>query len=565
MGERTHQPEAASEVAHASNPLTDPIRLAVGAILDRTLGRGVDQHPAVPFVVDKDHLSFAAVVGRPSVALGVTVTNRDSARRPIDARLEGAASEFHLESTFEVLHPASEEDGRGSVEIPVRYTPTVAGVHDATLVLTSDGYETRVALRGAASELSHDAVRGHDAAEPLLPLPAPKEPSTAGEQQGQLDAALDSLSRAAEQFNAAAPPNDATRDKASHRMLAAIQGLQKRVLRWLQSEGMHAMATSHQPGTGAEGVIKAFLMKGLEHGLEHFLELGGPPLAAVMFAIELGDVARETVAERGEHAEAIARYAETMNTAFSLGCGAQDAATSAILHRYGGVLAAYAGARAEVREIAGPQAMAAIADIQHVRHAVGADTAYFYDKAREVVSRFHAAMLDWGAATGQLEVTAGRIETIASKGYDELLNQYAQFRMERAREQALPMKEVAGIPLAGLPDVEEAFETVRVEGGISFADPVNIQFNRFRFGGYADMSDEMRRALGQTVISESKRPVEVHLIAAEGGEVVLRKHGSHKSVRTHGNAAAYVRTIGEDRLWAALENATLGPKVIKVP
>lgn len=308
-------------------------------------------------------------------------------------------------------------------------------------------------------------------------------------------------------------------------------------------------------------------MKGAELGLEHFFELGGAPLAAVMFALELGDIARETAGERGEQREQLKAYTETMDHAFELGSKTMDVATSAVMHRFGGVIAEYAGSRAEVRDIAGAQAMDVIGDIQYVKDAAarGADTTHFYDKAREVVSRFRAAMQAWGAATGQMEVSAGMAETATTHGYEAMLDRYIDFRMERALEEARPEPGIGGVRLPEQlwnPDGE--LDTIVVDGGISFMEPVNIQFNSFRFGGYKEMSDEVRSYAAQMAIGDIEQPVELRLYVAEGGIITLHQHKQDRRLSVDGGAEAYVRRLGEERLWAAIRGTTIGPKVIKV-
>jgi hypothetical protein len=547
----------------------DPLKHAVGSILDSVLQRRAERsHPAVPFVIDKDHLAFAGIVGRSSVGIPVTVSNRDNVRLRVDARLEGAGSEFLLESTLEFIHPQSEQDGRATAQFPVRFTPTSPGSHEAVLVLVSDaGGETRVTLHGTATALEHASPKLDSAelANPLMPLSPVEEKGTPRQQRAHLDEALESLSRMAEQFNADRPSHDAAKDKASERMIAAVQHLNARVLRWLQSEGIHAMASSQDSPSGAAGLIKAFLMKGAELGLEHFFELGGAPLAAVMFALELGDLVRETAGERGEQREQVKAYTETMDHAFELGSKTQDVATSAVMHRFGGVIADYAGSRAEVRDIAGTQAMDVIADIQQMKDAAarGADTAYFYDKAREVVSRFRAAMQAWGAATGQMEVSAAVAETATTKGYDAMLDRYIEFRMQRALEEARPAPGALQFP-EQIWNPDHELDTIVVDGGISFAEPVNIQLNSFRFGGYKDMSDEVRSHAAQMAIAEIEQPVELRLYVAEGGIITLHQHKQERRLSANGGAEAYVRRLGEERLWAAIHGTTIGPKVIKV-
>jgi hypothetical protein len=58
-----------------------------------------------------------------------------------------------------------------------------------------------------------------------------------------------------------------------------------------------------------------------------------------------------------------------MDHAFELGSKTQDVATSAVMHRFGGAVAEYAASRADVRDIAGAQAMDVIGDIQYVKDA----------------------------------------------------------------------------------------------------------------------------------------------------------------------------------------------------
>lgn len=210
--------------------------------------------------------------------------------------------------------------------------------------------------------------------------------------------------------------------------------------------------------------------------------------------------------------------------------------------------------------------MDAIDDIQHLKDAAarGVDTTHFYDKAREVVSRFRAAMQAWGAATGQMEVSAGVAETATTKGYGEMLDRYIEFRMERALEEARPDPGDLQWP-EQIWNPGHELDTIVVDGGISFLEPVNIQFNSFRFGGYNEMSDEVHRFAGTKVISDIKHQrVEIRLFVAEGGTITLRQHDDERSVTTDGGAGAYVNRIGEERLWAAIRETTLGPKVFKV-
>lgn len=562
MGERTEKTEQCNK-ADPEHPMTSAVATAACSIED-TLKRRAAGPPVspVPFVVDKDRLDFAGVVGRSSIGLSVTATNRERIKLVIDGRIEGG-SEFEIEpaTKFDIVNP--QEDG-GSMEVVVRYVPKSAGEHRAVLVISSDsGGEKRVQLHGTASALpeSHNPAVSDGPLEGIPELPDTKNPASPREQRHDLASAIDSLSSLGPRFNELAPMNDAAKAKSTTRMINAVKQLNANVMRWLQSEGVHEMHSSHGVHSGADGIIDAFLMKGLEHGLEEYLEMGGPLLASVMFAIELGSAIKEGANQTAEDREADAKYQEVMGKALDLGVEAQDTATSAVMHRYGHTIAAYAGSRAEIRELAGPEAMGLIADLQHIGSSPGAGSEYFYAKAQAVIDRFGRAMTAWGAATGQMEHAAVIAEGAMTSGMSKLLDRYLAFRMENEREE-LP-KEVAGISIPVTSEMQEELETVVVDGGISFAEPVNIQFNSFRFGEYRDMSPKMREFGGAKQLKELER-VEVRLFAAEGGTVTLRQSKEGNDVEATGAAADRVDAIGKDRLWAAIEDETISPKVIKV-
>jgi hypothetical protein len=160
-----------------------------------------------------------------------------------------------------------------------------------------------------------------------------------------------------------------------------------------------------------------------------------------------------------------------------------------------------------------------------------------------------------------MEHAAVIAEGAMTSGMSKLLDRYLAFRMENEREE-LP-KEVAGISIPVTSEMQEELETVVIDGGISFAEPVNFQFNSFRFGEYRDMSPKMREFGGAKQLKELER-VEVRLFAAEGGTVTLRQSKEGNDVEATGAAADRVDAIGKDRLWAAIEDETISPKVIKV-
>jgi hypothetical protein len=564
MGERSEKTEQCQN-RDPEHPMTSAI--ANGACtVDETLKRRAKTSVVspVPFVVDKDRLDFAGVVGRSSAGLELTVTNREQITLVVDARIDGDPS-FELDNRFDIVKP--QLAGGAPMEVVVRYVPKSVGAHHAALVITSDsGGEQRVQLHGSASALQESAKRpgAEEAIDGIPDLPEMKKPPSAAERRRDVAAAMDSLSRLGPEFNALAPTNDAAKTKSTARMINAVKQLNANVMRWLHGEGVHEMQSSHGVHSGADGIIEAFLMKGLEQGFEEFLHLGGLPLAAVMFAIELGSAVKEGANQTAEGHEADAKYQEVMNSALDFGLEAQDTATSAVMHRYGRTIAAYAAARAEVRELAGPEAMGVIADLQHLgSKAEAASSEYFYEKAHAVLERFHRAMTAWGAATGQMEHSAYLAEQAMQTGMNNLLDRYLAFRMEYEREKV--PKEFAGIPIPQTPEMREEFETVVVDGGISFADPVNIQFNDFRFGQYQDMSPMMREFGGNKTINDIDGTLEIRLFAAEGGTVTMRQIHGRPHVEATGEAHAYVEQIGEDRLWAAITDKTISPKVIKVP
>lgn len=350
-------------------------------------------------------------------------------------------------------------------------------------------------------------------------------------------------------------------------MTAAVKDLNRRVTTWLQKEGVDTAKRGRDDESGAGEIVHAFLTKGLEGGLEHFLEFGGTPLAATMFALELGGAISGAADGNYEAHESLDRYTEVTTRALDLGVEAQDTATSALMHRYGGVLSRYASTRSDVHNIAGEQAMEVMADLQHV-NAQSGDEAYFYEKARTVVDRFRAASVAWGAATGAMERAAIAAEKAVNKGYSSLLQRYLEFRMERAREEKMPkMRQVMGIPIEkAFPRLGEELDQVVVEGGITFSEPANVQFNSFRFGAYDRMSEEMYSYAGSQVIRDIEFAVEVRLFVAEGGRIVVRKaKGPHGyTVEADADAKVYLAKVGEHRLWEVIAGATLTPKVLRV-
>jgi hypothetical protein len=68
----------------------------------------------------------------------------------------------------------------------------------------------------------------------------------------------------------------------------------------------------------------------------------------------------------------------------------------------------------------------------------------------------------------------------------------------------------------------------------------------------------------KTLAQMKEQRVEIRLFVAEGGSVTLRQNEEGRSVTTNGGARAYVNRIGEERLWAAIDNVTLGTKVFRV-
>jgi hypothetical protein len=562
MGERIEK-EGQCKAVDPERPMTSAFESAVCTVDDTLKRRAKPVVSPVPFVVDKDRLDFAGVVGRSSIGLTVAATNRERFKLIVDARIEGDAA-FEIEPKTKTNFVDPQDDG-GATEVVVRYVPKSAGEHRAVLVVSSDpGGEQRVQLHGSASVLPAEKERGQvdENLEGVPTLPDVKKAVPSADHRRDLPAAMDALSRLGPRFNSLAPMNDAANAKAKARMIKAVSQLNKSVMHWLTGEGVQQMKSSHGVHSGADGVIEAFLMKGIEFGLEEFLEMGGPLLASVMFAIELGSAINDGSNERAEDREADAKYQEVMGSALDLGVQAQDTATSAVMHRYGQTIAAYAATRAEIHDLAGPEAMGLIADLQNIGPGANAGSEYFYEKAQAVLDRFHHAMTAWGAATGQMEHAAVLAEGATTNGMSQLLDRYLAFRMEYEREQ-MP-KQFGGIAIPETPELRKNFETVVVDGGISFAEPANIQFNDFRFGEYSNMSPAMREFGGSKVVGAFEGNLEIRLFAAEGGTVTFRLAGTDRKVDATEEARAYVKEIGDARLWAAIEDKTISPKVIKV-
>lgn len=566
MGEHTHKEDRA-DVTPAPHRKQEKSGDNAKCNVDRTLERRAALDPSVPITVDRERLSFASVVGRPTTSLAITVSNRGHVPLLAESRIEacGGESQFELVVDSDFIQPHTDDGRETSKELSVRYSPKRAGTHAAIWVITTDkGGEQRVELHGTASVLEQ-AKTEQTLGTPIPELAPEDKLASAREKRGELAAALDSLSHLGAYFDGAAPANDAARAQGGERMINAVRQLNVDVLSWLTAEGIHAMKTSRSDESGAGGIVEIFLMKGVEHSLEHFLDLGGPALASVMLALELGGAIKEAASQNSEAHEALEKYSETMQAALAISSDAQDVATSAILHRYGSTFAAYGAKREHVHEIASVQAMGAIADIQH---APGdpANASYFYDKAREVVSEFRAAAQGWGAATGEVVRAAAITERAAREGFQLLLQRYLAFRIERAKEEQRPkVKEILGIP------VDEAFpglaelDTVTVEGGIDFAEPANIQLNSYRFGGYSDMSDAMRMFTGTKVIENLEMPVQIHLFSAQGGSITIhRVFGALPKMEAEGEAARYLKNIGDERLWRSIRGVTLSTNVIKV-
>ena len=563
MGDRKHQDDACYTHAPRAQQ-SDHSAALTDCSADHVLGKPAVDSAHNLFTVDQRSLSFATAVGHQTVFLDLRVANRSQVALVVKAHIEGpAAADFDLQQADDIVQPHSDEGLDNGKDFSVRYTPKSAGHHEATLVLTSDGGgEERVQLAGTAVVSHAPAEAAGQISEVTLP-----EHSSRAHGQDERGVALERLSVLAERYQAVVTANDAKRDAAEKRMIAAVRDLNRRVLTWLQKEGVHLMKESREDESGAGEIVKAFLTKGLEAGLEHFLELGGLPLAATMFALELGGGIKSAADANNEAREAADRYAEVTSVASELGVQAQDVATSALMHRYGAVLSQYSAKRAEAHAIAGSEAMEAIGDLQHVDPR-SPEEPYFYEKARSITDRFRAAADGWGAAIGNMEHAASVAEHAVATGYSALLQRYLMFRMERAREENMPkLRALAGIPIEKVrPDLED-LEEVIVDGGISFADPPNIQLNSFRFGAYENMSDEMRTfASSQMIRQLDEVPVEIRLFAAEGGRVVIRKprQSTRYSIEAEAEAKAYVGRIGEERLWQTVAGATLMPKVLRI-
>jgi hypothetical protein len=182
-------------------------------------------------------------------------------------------------------------------------------------------------------------------------------------------------------------------------------------------------------------------------------------------------------------------------------------------------------------------------------------------RAQRVVDAFKKKQKAWATALKRLAAAGASAAQVADVGFSALMDKYLEYRAGGNRELAPHERTVVG------------------NGYIDLSRRWNIQLTGFTFGKYNKMSSTLQGHVGhkrlldladQTNPAKPGWQAQIHLrvVDSDAGPSTIKlvQGASGVSARSCAMApdvADRVRSLGgEDKLWALLDSATLGTRVI---